>query len=167
VRKRAGFACEYCGVTETDAGGELTIDHFQPRACGGSDDSENLLYCCHRRNEYKADCWPERPDDTPLWNPRREPRESHLLLLADGALYPTTAVGEFTLRRLRLNRPALVAFRLRGRSQAEEQRLLMQLQDLLTALEQLQQQHAELLREHSALLVEQRALLRLLLRREE
>jgi hypothetical protein len=27
VRQRAGFACEYCGVREEDAGGELTIDH--------------------------------------------------------------------------------------------------------------------------------------------
>jgi beta-xylosidase-like protein/HNH endonuclease len=66
VRERAGFACEYCGVSETDAGGELTIDHFQPRTCGGTDDTENLLYCCHRCNEYKAGYWPERPDDTHL-----------------------------------------------------------------------------------------------------
>ncbi len=27
VRRRAGFACEFCGVTEADAGGLLTIDH--------------------------------------------------------------------------------------------------------------------------------------------
>jgi hypothetical protein len=32
VRQRAGFAGGFCGVTETDTGGELTIDHFQPRA---------------------------------------------------------------------------------------------------------------------------------------
>ena len=163
VRERAGFACEYCGVAETDTGGELTIDHFQPRTCGGTDDPENLLYCCHRCNEYKADYWPGRPDDTPLWNPRREQRDSHLLLLAAGTLFPITAVGEFTLRRLRLNRPPLVAFRLRRRSDAEEQRLLAQLHELLTALEQLQHQHAALLREHAALLAEQHALLRLLL----
>jgi hypothetical protein len=35
VRQRAHFACEFCGVTETDAGGELTVDHFQPTAKGG------------------------------------------------------------------------------------------------------------------------------------
>ncbi len=28
VRIRARFACEFCEVTETDTGGELTIDHF-------------------------------------------------------------------------------------------------------------------------------------------
>ena len=31
VRRNANFACEFCGVTETDAGGELTVDHFQPK----------------------------------------------------------------------------------------------------------------------------------------
>ena len=163
VRERAGFACEYCGVTETDTGGELTIDHFQPRTYGGSDSTENLLYCCHRCNEYKADYWQRRPDDIALWNPRQEQMDSHLLLLADGSLYPITPVGELTLGRLRLNRPALVAFRLRGRSRAEDQRLLAQHHDLLTSLEYLQRQHAALLREHADLLAEQRVLLRLLL----
>lgn len=34
VRQRAEGACEYCGVTETDSGGPLTVDHFQPQARG-------------------------------------------------------------------------------------------------------------------------------------
>ena len=38
VRRRAGFACEYCSVTETDSGGPLTVDHFQPQARGGTDE---------------------------------------------------------------------------------------------------------------------------------
>ena len=32
VRQRAAGACEYCGVTETDSGDPLTVDHFQPQA---------------------------------------------------------------------------------------------------------------------------------------
>jgi hypothetical protein len=32
VRQRANFACEFCGISEIDAGGELTIDHFQPNS---------------------------------------------------------------------------------------------------------------------------------------
>jgi hypothetical protein len=28
VRERANFACEYCGVSETDSAGELSIDHY-------------------------------------------------------------------------------------------------------------------------------------------
>ena len=52
VRQRAGLACEYCGVTETDTGGLLTIDHFQPTTQGGDDTLDNLLYCCPRCNLY-------------------------------------------------------------------------------------------------------------------
>jgi 5-methylcytosine-specific restriction endonuclease McrA len=55
VRQRANFSCEFCGVTETDAGGELTIDHFHPQARGGADDLDTLFYCCQRGNQYKAD----------------------------------------------------------------------------------------------------------------
>jgi hypothetical protein len=91
VRERAGLACEYCGVTETDTGGELTVDHFQPRACEGGDDPENLLYCCPRCNQYKADYWPAGPDDPRLLNPRWEKMDGHLLHLADGTLYPITS----------------------------------------------------------------------------
>lgn len=167
LRARAGFACEYCRVTESDAGGELTVDHFQPRSRGGGDEPANLLYCCHRCNEYKADYWPGRPDDTPLWNPRREPLDAHLLLLADGTMYPVTPIGEFTLKRLRLNRTALVASRLRRRARAEEEGLLAQYRELLLSLEHLQGQHAALLREHAALLAEQHTLLRLLLGPDE
>lgn len=36
VRQRAQYACEYCGIREADTGNELTIDHFQLRAQGGS-----------------------------------------------------------------------------------------------------------------------------------
>jgi hypothetical protein len=38
VRTRSRFRCEFCGVTETDAGGELTVDHFRP-VSKGEDDS--------------------------------------------------------------------------------------------------------------------------------
>ncbi len=71
VRDRAKFACEYCGVTEADTGGPLTVDHFRPRTSGGTDELDNLLYCCFRCNLYKADYWPAQPTDPPLWNPRQ------------------------------------------------------------------------------------------------
>ncbi len=52
VRQRAEYRCEFCGIHEIDAGGELTLDHFRPRAYGGSDDSENLIYACTRCNQH-------------------------------------------------------------------------------------------------------------------
>jgi len=43
VRQRARCACEFCGISETDVGSLLTIDHFQPQSKGGSDDLDNLI----------------------------------------------------------------------------------------------------------------------------
>lgn len=167
VRQRANFACEYCGVSETDTGGDLTIDHFQPQAKGGDDHPDNLLYCCPRCNQYKADYWPSNPADSDLWNPRCDSFETHLLELADGTLYPRTPTGEFTVKRLRLNRPPLVAYRMRRQSRDQEQRLLTRYREIIGVLGQLFQQQAELLEEQQVLLEEQRALLQLLLRRHE
>lgn len=163
VRQRAHFACEFCGVTETDTGGELTIDHFQPHTKGGTDAPENLLYCCHRCNQYKADYWPTQSEDPPLWHPRYEPIERHLLLLANGTLYPITETGAFTLKRLRLNRPPLVAYRVRKQGEIAEYRLLTRYRDLVVILEQLHQQQVALLEEQQVLLEEQRRLVQLLL----
>jgi 5-methylcytosine-specific restriction endonuclease McrA len=72
VRRRAGFACEFCGVSEIDSSGELTIDHFQPASKGGGDDIDNLIYCCARCNAYKQAYWPESSSALPLWNPREQ-----------------------------------------------------------------------------------------------
>ncbi len=166
VRQRAQFACEFCGVTETDTGGELTIDHFQPHTKGGTDAPENLLYCCQRCNQYKADYWPTPPEDPHLWHPRHEPIERHLLLLADGTLYPITAVGAFTLQRLRLNRPPLIAYRVRKQSEMAEHRILARYRDLVVVMEQLHQQQVALLEEQQVLLEEQRRLVQLLLQQQ-
>src|SRR6266536_836226 len=101
VRQRANFACEYCAVAEADSGGELTIDHFHPQTRTGSDAIDNLLYCCQRCNQYKADYWPDSSSAPVLWNPRQEPAANHLLYLADGTVYPLTDIGRFTIQRLR------------------------------------------------------------------
>src|SRR3954470_16990828 len=165
VRQRASFACEYCGVAENDTGGELTIDHYHPQSLGGSDTIDNLLYSCQRCNQYKSDYWPVTADASSLWNPRQGPSADHMLNLADGTVYPLTPVGVFTIRRLRLNRPPLIAYRLQQQGQAEDRRLLTELREMVALLEQLQQRHATLLTEQRALLEEQRTLLTILLNR--
>ena len=163
IRQRANFACEFCGITETDTGGQLTIDHFRPKAKGGNDRLENLFYCCTRCNQYKLDYWPTDPNDPALWNPRRESFSQHFLELDDGTLYPLTPTGAFTLKRLRLNRPPLVDHRLRKQQRAKEIRLLTRYRDSIQLLEQLHAQLAVLVEEHQYLLEEQQELLRLLL----
>jgi len=167
VRQRANFACAFCGITETDAGGELTVDHFRPTTKGGDDRLENLLYCCQRCNQYKLDYWSAHPDEPALWNPRREPAAQHFLELDNGTLHPLTAMGAFTLKRLLLNRPPLVAYRLRKRQQSEEIRLLTRYREMVQLLEQLNTQLSVLTEEQRQLLEEQRELLRLLLSARE
>ncbi len=163
VRQRANFVCEFCGVSETDTAGELTVDHFHPKTRGGTDDLTNLLYCCVRCNQYKADYWSDAADAPRLWNPRQETLDVHLLTLADGTLYPVTPTGEFTCHRLRLNRAPLVAYRLRKQQQNDELALLTRYQETVRMLEQPHKQQVALLEEQRNLLNEQQRLLRILM----
>jgi len=163
IRQRANFACEYCGISEIDSGGLLTMDHFRPRTLGGGDDLDNLLYCCYRCNLYKGDYWPEQPSDTKLWNPRIEPMQLHLRPLADGSLYPITPTGELTLQRLRLNRPQLVANRLRLRAEAEKERRHVEVRNILTLLAESHRQQTAMHEAQAAMLKEQADLLKFLL----
>jgi hypothetical protein len=165
IRQRAGFACEYCGVEEIDVGGELTIDHFQPRTHEGGDELENLIYCCVRCNQYKLDYWPIAVTDQALWNPRRESCSLHFVELEEGFLHPLTPTGVFTLQRLRLNRPPLVAYRSRKRQQVSERQLLTEYGELVVVLGKLHQQLSGVIEEQQKLLKEQQALLVQLLER--
>lgn len=167
VRQRASFRCEYCGVSEQDTGGELTVDHFHPQAKGGTDDLTNLLYCCQRCNQYKADYWPATDTAPTLWNPRHTEHQEHFVVLADGTLYPRTAIGSFTIMRLRLNRPPLVVHRVSNAERIQEASLLAQLRNIVGTLEQLQIQHAALLEQQRQLLQEQRTLILLLLQQQD
>jgi len=163
VRQRANFACEFCGIAEIDSGDQLTVDHFRPLTKGGDDELENLIYCCPRCNQYKLAYWVEPPHQSLLWNPRIEPNSKHFLPLENGTLHPLTSVGLFTLNRLRLNRPALIANRLRRQQTEDEIRLLARYRDLTRMIEQVVEQQSALIEEQHVLLKEQQELLRLLI----
>ncbi len=62
VRERYAFCCGYCGVSEADVGGELTVDHFRPVSAGVDHSDENLVYACVRCNQYKGGLLPEATD---------------------------------------------------------------------------------------------------------
>jgi uncharacterized protein (TIGR02646 family) len=110
VRQQYGFACGYCSISETEAGATLTVDHFQPRSQGGSNDFANLVYCCHACNEHKGDYW--NPDsEERILHPINDDLASHYALQVDGNLTPLTETGAFHITRLQLNRPALVRHR--------------------------------------------------------
>jgi hypothetical protein len=112
------FRCGYCGTSEVDAGAELTIDHFQPRSRGGSDDPANWVYCCHACNEFKGDYW--QPDSLHcLLHPLHDDLSAHVVEEPDGRLRGLTETGAFQIQRLQLNRPQLIAHRLARRLNAE------------------------------------------------
>jgi len=123
VRQRYGARCGYCSVHEAEAGSELEVDHFRPRAAGGQDDLDNLLYCCAACNRFKGDFWPSVDPLTTarrLLHPGRDDLTQHLREESDGQMVALTETGAFHLARLRLNRPHLVALR---RSREEVARL--------------------------------------------
>jgi len=159
VRQRAKFSCEYCDVSETEAGGELTIDHFKPQSKDGSDEPENLIYACSRCNLYKGDYFPENYSVPNLWNPRKGSSEKHFILLTNGEMQALTKTGEFTILRLRLNRKPLVEHRRQKQLQTEETLLIARYQTLTELLMRLSQQQIELLEEQQKLLEAQRRLL--------
>ena len=163
VRQRAKFSCEYCGVSETDTGSELTIDHFQPVSQGGNDHLDNLVYCCMRCNQYKRNYWPRSSQDGDLWNPRLESVVQHFLLIDNGLLEPLSAKAMFTIRLLRLNRRDLVAHRLPKQQEASRARVLEQLYDVIQGFEHLANQQTKLIDEQRKLLEAQAHLLRRLI----
>lgn len=163
VRQRAGYRCEFCGSHEIDAGGELTIDHYRPRAREGDDGPDNLIYACSRCNLYKHDFWPESPEGPRLWNPRDEPFENHFIELPDGTLDSLTPTGAFTIRQLRLNRPQLVARRQRNWGATEAQKQLELYRGIVAVAGQLLSESSTLASAQSELLQDLRGLLARLL----
>jgi HNH endonuclease len=117
VRERYAFRCGYCGVSEADVGGELTVDHFRPVVAGGDESDENLVYACARCNQYKGALLPEATDPTSgrrLLHPLQDDVSVHLREdEATGRVEGMTATGRFHIEALRLNRLALVVNRQR------------------------------------------------------
>lgn len=146
VRLRYSGRCGYCGVHESEVGAELELDHFQPRAAGGSDDIDNLVYCCPACNRNKGDFWPRHDPDAAvrrLLHPQHDPYSEHFHEAADGSLLPLSETGLFHIDRLRLNRAPLIARRLRWQRLAQAERAtamareeVMQLRQRIGELEQ-------------------------------
>ena len=116
IRQRFHKACGYCGVTETDVGSELTIDHYRPLAKGGGEDENNLIYACMKCNQFKGDFWPDDEQieqETRILHPFLDDLSAHLVVnVQTGYLEPITKAGKFHIGLLRLNRPQLVEHRL-------------------------------------------------------
>jgi HNH endonuclease len=130
VRAAYMGCCGYCRCMSSEADAEMEIDHFQPRSAGGSDDLDNLVYCCTACNRLKGDFWPQTDPLTTirrLLHPKRDILTEHLREAPRGHMVALTKTGTFHLDRLRLNRPPLIALRL---SRQEVTRLRAALADV-------------------------------------
>lgn len=115
VRELYHQCCGYCGTHENDAGSRLEIDHFKPQAVGGTDELENLVYCCAACNKFKRDFWPADSSPNRLLHPLKDNPRQHLTENDEGRLIPLSPTGAFHLEKLRLNRPQLLASRKKRR----------------------------------------------------
>lgn len=116
VRRLYRYTCGYCGITETDVGSEMTVDHFMPRIMGGGDDLDNLVYACWKCNQLKHDFWPS-PEDISyqrrILHPLLDDISIHLRSNEqNGLIEAMTETGRFHSATIRLNRPQLVKYRL-------------------------------------------------------
>ena len=161
VRLRAHCACEFCGVSEISGGGKFTVDHFRPKSRGGADEASNLVYACFRCNIYKADYWSTGGQQSPLWNPREEPGSKYFAFGDNGQLHPLNAIGSFSIRQLRLNRPQLVEHRRKRHAEARTEELLKRLRSLSSVFNSLLEQTADRTVIHQNLLRDLKAVLEL------
>jgi hypothetical protein len=119
LRQLYNFRCGYCGVSETDVGAVLTTDHFQPTSRDGADTPANWVYSCFACNTAKGDYW--QPDSLQrILHPLHDNLSEHTMEQEDGTLLGLTSTGHFHIAQLRLNRPALVAYRLEKRRRERE-----------------------------------------------
>jgi hypothetical protein len=119
VRQRYNYRCGYCGVTEVDTGGELTVDHYHPLSAGGNDSDDNLVYACFRCNIRKSDFFPNSEElrrGLRVLHPLLDPVTTHYREDPEtGLLQPLTETGRFHIAVLGLNRQPLVVRRQLGK----------------------------------------------------
>ncbi len=116
VADQAGHRCGYCRSSERITGLSLDIEHLIPRALGGPTIEENLWLACSACNTFKGHRIsardPEAGRMVRLFNPRKQSWEDHFAWVDSGTrIRSRTAVGQVTVRALRLNRSLLVRAR--------------------------------------------------------
>src|SRR5438034_528748 len=117
--------CAYCTGHETELGGEdhFEIDHFRPKSKFPRhiNNYNNLYYACRGCNKRgaKGEQWPSlalRRAGYRFFDPVQENAYvMHLRELPSGRLRDRTRVGDYSIKKLRLNRDGLVLLRKKRR----------------------------------------------------
>lgn len=109
VTERAGGACEYCLIHETDTFYGCEVDHIISIKHGGATTPENLaLACtfCNRNKGSDVGSIDENGEFFRLFNPRIERWADHFEVAEDGVtLLPRTQIAAVTARLLQMNSP--------------------------------------------------------------
>lgn len=125
LREDFCYCCVYCTIHENENGGprNFHVEHYKPKSmfpqlkC----DYHNLLYACAICNSYKLDDW---PSDDPLvdglgyLDPCQHDYDEHFVYSIDFDIRSRSAVAQYMIERLHLNRQQLKKIR-KIRHQAE------------------------------------------------
>jgi len=114
VIERARECCEYCLVSQLTDSGAYHIDHLTALKHGGQTVSDNLALACvdcnlHKGSDLATIDWASEAV-IPLFNPRKHNWREHFRL-AGAQIVGITAIGQATVRLLRLNDPERVTYR--------------------------------------------------------
>jgi hypothetical protein len=116
VRRRAGYACEYCRLPEGADPVPFEVEHVVAKQHGGPTVLSNLAYACLHCNRHKGpnlaglDKSVNPPKLVPLFNPPRHKWSRHFRWEGPYVV-ARTAVGRVTVEVLAMNDPLWVALR--------------------------------------------------------
>ena len=118
---RAHGCCEYCQTPAAYSPEIFEFEHPLPRGAQDLPDLANLAWSCLACNRYKttrtSSTDPQTGEVTPLFNPRTDQWPEHFRWSADLlTIVGQTPTGRATVETLKMNRPAIVKFRLALRS---------------------------------------------------
>lgn len=121
VREDFSECCAYCLLHELLAAGEpnFQLDHFRPKSLPQFahlvNDFFNLYYSCSVCNRYKSNSWPSLDREAQGYgyvDLCKHDFLAHFREEPEGIWRPLTRQAEYTLEKLRLNRPDLVKIRM-------------------------------------------------------
>lgn len=101
LRTLYGYACGYCGVTETEQG-VLTRDHFKPLTKGGRNSIDNMVYACADCNQAKGDYFSDAPGER-LLHPLHDDLTEHLCRYDGRICHALSPLGAIYVRVLKLD----------------------------------------------------------------
>jgi DNA-directed RNA polymerase subunit RPC12/RpoP len=106
IRRRAGYRCEYCHLSQKHSALRFHIEHIIARQHGGTDDAENLALACpdcnYRKGTNLTGVDPDTGEVTRLYHPRRDGWEDHFSR-NEARIVGRTAVGRTTVWLLEMN----------------------------------------------------------------